>query len=175
MRPDELSLEEQLIASTAVANHRRNQAMADKIQFQTNVPESVALKYADGKRVESRYNDYEVYYSLTDGRALYATPALAQKIADLAPAAGEVFTICKREIRDGNRKRIEWQVAPVSSQQDAQEKPQEAAAAAPACDPRPEACSGPCACSRGRNHDANHGRRAHRHHRFAFRGRGVRN
>jgi hypothetical protein len=113
MRPDELSLEEQLIASTAVANHRRNQSMADKVVFSTNIPESVALKYANGKRVESRYNDYEVYYSLTDGRALYATPALDAKITALAPAAGEVFTICEAEIREGNRKGIEWQVTPV--------------------------------------------------------------
>jgi hypothetical protein len=142
MRPDEMSLEEQLIASTAVANHRRNQAMADKLTFQTNVPESVALKYANGKRVESRYNDYEVYYSLTDGRALYATPALDKKIADLAPAAGEVFTICKREIRDGNRKRIEWHVASA----EAQEKPQEPAAATPRPalpTPRPAAVPAP--------------------------------
>jgi hypothetical protein len=116
--------------------------MADKIQFSTNVPESVALKYANGKRVESRYNDYEVYYSLTDGRALYATPALDAKITALAPAAGEVFTICKREIRNGNRKRIEWHVAPA----EAQEKPQEAAAAAPrpvTPAPRPAAVPAP--------------------------------
>ena len=89
--------------------------MAEKVTFQTNVPESVALKYANGKRVESRYNDYEVYYSLTDGRALYATPALDAKITALAPAAGEVFTICKAEIREGNRKRIEWQVSPAEA------------------------------------------------------------
>jgi hypothetical protein len=73
--------------------------MADKIQFQTNVPESVALKYANGKRVESRYNDYEVYYSLADGRALYATPALDAKITALGPAAGEVFTMQGRNPR----------------------------------------------------------------------------
>jgi hypothetical protein len=149
MRPDEMSLEEQLIASTAVANHRRNQAMADKITFDVNIPQSVALKYADGKRVESRYNDYEVYYSLTDGRALYATPALDKKIADLAPAAGEVFTICKREIRDGNRKRIEWKVAPLVGPvqgPDTGVQPQEASAAAPrpvTPAPRPAAVPAP--------------------------------
>jgi hypothetical protein len=85
------------------------------------VPESDALKFANGKRFESRYNDYEVYYSLTDRRALYATPALDAKITALCPAAGEVFTICKAEIRDGNRKRIEWQVTPSETQEAPQE------------------------------------------------------
>jgi hypothetical protein len=131
VRPGELSLEEQLIASTAVANYRRNQSMADKVVFSTNVPESDALKFANGKRVESRYNDYEVYYSLTDRRALDATPALDARITALGPAAGEVFTICKREIRDGNRKRIEWQVTP-SERQEAPQEPAAAAVPAPA-------------------------------------------
>ena len=147
MRPDELNLEEQLIASTAIANHRRNQNMADKIQFQINVPESVALKYANGKRVESRYNDYEVYYSLADGRALYATPALDAKITALGPVAGEVFRICKAEIREGNRKRIEWQVSP-SETQEAPQEPAAAAAPTPAAaTPRPESVAAPVAIS----------------------------
>ncbi len=69
MRPDEMTLEEQLVASTAVANYRRNQPV-DKVIFETNRPATVALKFADSKRVESRYKDYEVYYGLTDGRAM---------------------------------------------------------------------------------------------------------
>jgi len=121
--------------------------MADKIQFQTNVPESVALKYANGKRVESRYNDYEVYYSLADGRALYATPALDAKITALGPVAGEVFTICKAEIREGNPKRIEWQVTP-SETQEAPQGPAAAAAPAPAAPTsRPESVAAPVAIS----------------------------
>jgi len=111
MRPDELTLEEQLAASIAVAKYRKEQM--DKIVFSTNVPETVAIK-APGRKVESRYNEFEVFYSLVDGRALYASPALAAKIEALAPAAGEMFSICKAEVRDGQRKRIEWQVAPVS-------------------------------------------------------------
>jgi len=119
--------------------------MADKVVFSTNVPESVALKYANGKRVESRYN--EVYYSLTDGRALYPTPALDAKITALAPAAGEVFTICKAEIREGNRKRIEWQVTP-SETQEAPQEPTAAAVPAPAAaTSRPESVAAPVAVS----------------------------
>jgi hypothetical protein len=144
MRPDEMSLEEQLIASTAVANHRKANESMEKITFDVNIPQSVALKYGNGKRVESRYNEYEIYYSLTDGRALYATPALAKKIEDLAPAAGEVFTICKAEIRDGNRKRVEWQVAPAETQQQTRQQP---AAAAPRPTPVPQPVAVPAAVS----------------------------
>jgi hypothetical protein len=100
----------------------------EKCIFETNVAQTVALKFADGKRVESRYNEYEQYYSLVDGRALYASPALHQKIESFAPQPGELFTITKAEIRDGQRKRIEWQVAPAS---DAQEAPATPAPAAP--------------------------------------------
>jgi hypothetical protein len=82
----------------------------DKVQFQTNVPQTLALKFASGKRVESRYNDYEVFYTLTDDRALYAPPALADKIDALGLAAGQPFSVCKREMRQGNKRLIEWQV-----------------------------------------------------------------
>jgi len=84
--------------------------MADKLIFDTNVPVTIALKFATGKRVESRYNDYEVFYSTTDGRCFYATPTLDSRIQALEPAAGEEFTVCKREVREGNKKRVEWQV-----------------------------------------------------------------
>jgi hypothetical protein len=141
MRPDELSLEEQLIASKAIADYRRNQTM-EKVQWEVNIAQTVALKYADGKRVESRYNEYETMFSLIDGRVLYASPALSEKIAALEPAAGEEFTICKREIRDGQRKRIEWQVGPVA--EDRSQEPEDRRPAPPApVGPRPVPAKAP--------------------------------
>lgn len=115
MRPDEMTLEEQLVASRAIAEYRRGQAMAEKINFETNVPVTIALKFADGKRVDSRYNDYEVYYSTTDGRSFYASPALAEKISALELKAGEPFSICRREAKTPGsaRKGVEWQVTRV--------------------------------------------------------------
>lgn len=113
-----MTLEEQLAASIALATQQRKQPKEnymDKVQFETNVPQSLALKYASGKRVESRYNEYEVYYSTTDGRALYASPALDQKIVEFQPEAGVPFQICKREVKEGQRKRIEWQVLPAAA------------------------------------------------------------
>ena len=115
MRIDGLSLEEQLIASTAIANFRKGQQEPpmDKVIFETNVAQTIALKFATGKRVDSRFNEYEVYYTTEDGRALYASPALEQKLLAFEPTVGVPFSICKREVKDGNRKRIEWQVLPV--------------------------------------------------------------
>jgi hypothetical protein len=117
VRPDELTLEEQLIASTAIANFRtQKDKPMDKVTFETNTPQTIALKYATGKRVESRYNEYEVYYTTADGRALYASPALDQQIVAFHPEAGVPFSIVKREVKDGNRKRIEWQVQKPASE-----------------------------------------------------------
>lgn len=118
--------------------------MADKMQFPTNVPQTVALKYATGKRVESRYNDYEVYFTLIDNPPLYASPALADKIAAFQPEAGVPFSICKREIKDGNKKRIEWQVLPLSTQPE-QQVARPAAPAASATQPysQPNGSSSP--------------------------------
>lgn len=55
MNPNEMSLEEQMIASRAIADYRKGKAaVAEKLTFDTNVPVTVALKYGTGKRVESR-------------------------------------------------------------------------------------------------------------------------
>jgi hypothetical protein len=115
----------------------------EKLVFSTNVPETIALKFAAGKRVESRYNDYEVFYSLVDGRALYATPALADKIAALEPQPGDCITIVKAEVRDGNRKRIEWRVTPADTAPVAQKPAQEPAPAPRAAVPAPATAASP--------------------------------
>ena len=153
-----MSLEEQLIASTAVANYRSKRTAAegvtappaaskgqsmDKITFETNVPQTIALKFAAGKRVESRYNDYEMFYTLTDGRVMYATPALADKIAALEPQPGDCITITKAEVRDGNRKRIEWRVVAADTAPPAQKPAQEPAPAPRAVVPAPATAAAP--------------------------------
>ena len=56
--------------------------MSDKVQFQTNVPIDVALKYNDGKEVTGQYGD-QVLYTLTDGRVMYVPPIVKKKIDEL--------------------------------------------------------------------------------------------
>lgn len=84
--------------------------MNGKIQFQTNVPAEVALKYSDDKDVTGQYGD-QVLYTLTDGRVMYVPPIVRKHIQDLGIAKSELFTITKAERKNGTRRTIEWQVA----------------------------------------------------------------
>lgn len=83
--------------------------MNEKIQFQTNIPVEVALKYADGKDVTGDYGD-QVLYSLTDGRVMYVPPVVKKQIQDLEIAKGELFTITKAEEKSGTRRTVKWLV-----------------------------------------------------------------
>src|ERR1039458_5018468 len=84
--------------------------MSEKLQFQTNVPVDVALKYNDGKEVTGQYGD-QVLYTLTDGRVMYVPPIVKKKIEELGIGRGEPFTITKAEKKNGTRRTIEWVVA----------------------------------------------------------------
>src|SRR6202790_5568122 len=81
--------------------------MSDKVQFQTNVPVDVALKYNDGKEVTGQYGD-QVLYTLTDGSVMYVPPIVKKKIDELGVGRGELFTITKAEKKNGTRRTIEW-------------------------------------------------------------------
>jgi hypothetical protein len=81
--------------------------MNEKVQFRTNVPVEVALKYNDGKKVTGQYGD-QVLYTLTDGRVMYVPPIVKKKIDDVGISRGEVFTITKAERKNGTRRTIEW-------------------------------------------------------------------
>jgi hypothetical protein len=81
--------------------------MSEKVQFSTNIPVEVALKYNDGKEVTGQYGD-QVLYTLTDGRVMYVPPIVKKKIDDAGIARGELFTITKAERKNGTRRTIEW-------------------------------------------------------------------
>jgi hypothetical protein len=83
--------------------------MSEKVQFQTNVPIEVALKYDDGKEVTGQYGD-QVLYTLTDGRVMYVPPIVKKKIDELGIVRGELFTLTKAEKKSGTRRTIEWVV-----------------------------------------------------------------
>jgi hypothetical protein len=84
--------------------------VSEKVQFQTNVPIDIALKYNDGKEVTGQYGD-QVLYTLTDGRVMYVPPIVKKKIDELGIGRGELFTITKAEKKNGTRRTIEWVVA----------------------------------------------------------------
>ena len=79
------------------------------LRFNTNAPVEVALRWDAGKRVEGRYGE-QVMYSLEGDRVMYVPPVVAQQIRELGIRAREAFEICKAELREENRRWIEWRV-----------------------------------------------------------------
>src|SRR5215475_13396896 len=91
--------------------------MRERIAFQTNVPVTVALAYADGLQVEGRFGD-QILYTLADERVMYVPPVVRTKLVELGIQPREPFTICKAERKEGNRRFIEWQVNKDSNSDD---------------------------------------------------------
>lgn len=79
------------------------------VRFAANTPVEVALQRVDGIRVEGRYGD-RVKYTLTDDRTMFVAPIVAQRIKELEIQPGELFQVCRRQVKDGNRKIIRWTV-----------------------------------------------------------------
>ncbi len=83
--------------------------MKEVVKFPINSPVEVVLRFEVGKRVEGRYGD-QVMYSLLDNRVMYVPPYVEQRIQELAVGAGEPLLLCKKEVKEGNRRWIEWSV-----------------------------------------------------------------
>jgi len=79
------------------------------LRFNTNAPVEVALRWDDGKRVEGRYGE-QIMYSLEGDRVMYVPPVVAKQIHELGIRAREIFEICKAELREENKRWIEWRV-----------------------------------------------------------------
>lgn len=79
------------------------------LRFNTNSPVEVALRWDAGKRVEGRYGE-QVMYSLEGDRVMYVPPIVAKQIHELGIRAREIFEICKAELREENKRWIEWRV-----------------------------------------------------------------
>lgn len=83
--------------------------MRDALRFQTNVPETVALAFDEGKPVQGRYGD-QILYTLEDDRVTYVPLIVDAKRRELGIRKGEEFVICKREATEGTRRVIRWEV-----------------------------------------------------------------
>lgn len=83
------------------------------VKFQTNIPETVSLAFAEGREVTSNYSGDQVMFTLDDGRRMYLAPFVADKIRAAGIRAHEPFQICKREVAQGNRRTVEFQIKPM--------------------------------------------------------------
>jgi len=80
----------------------------DKVKFQTNIPEIVALQFAQGRAIESPFSGEQIMFTLVDGRKMFLPPFVAEKIADAGIPAHKPFVIVKREVTHGNRRSVEY-------------------------------------------------------------------
>jgi hypothetical protein len=83
--------------------------MNEVVKFPINTLVEVTLQCEAGKHVEGRYGD-QVMYSLLDNRVMYVPPYVEQRFQELAIGAGEPLLLCKKEVKEGNRNRIEWSI-----------------------------------------------------------------
>jgi len=79
------------------------------LRFETNVPIELTLENDAGVTVAGRYGD-RVMYTLNDSRRIYVAPFVARRISELGIRAGEPFKICKRYVKTGQRKTVDWLV-----------------------------------------------------------------
>ena len=84
--------------------------MREIIRFTTNRPVEVAFRRGGAKRVSGYYGP-QMMYTLTDERVMYVPLIVADRIQELGIGYGEPFEICKAEVRDGNRRSVEWRVS----------------------------------------------------------------
>jgi hypothetical protein len=84
------------------------------LRFVTDTPVEVSLKYDGGRDVDGRYGP-QVLYTLSDDRLMYLERKVARQIEELNITTGELFSICRREIKNGQKRSFEWEVERVES------------------------------------------------------------
>lgn len=80
---------------------------ASKPTYQSKWPSNARTACAS----RSRYGEC-VKYTLTHDSTMYVDPVVAERIKERAIQPGELFQICKRQAKQGNRKTIYWVVGP---------------------------------------------------------------
>lgn len=85
------------------------------VRFETNVPQTIRLKYAEGREVEGQFGAQFLHSVLPEGQVYFA-PIVEDKLRELGVKDGETVEVCKREIRENGKKRIEWKVERVTGQ-----------------------------------------------------------
>jgi len=91
----------------------------DVLKLQTNVPVQVAFKYPTGKPCDGLSGPQKMF-TLVDGRIIFlsvpAAERIEQQLAVLNVGSDDV-DLCKAEVKQGNRKGIEYQIKRVNPPQ----------------------------------------------------------
>jgi hypothetical protein len=83
--------------------------MRQKVTFETNIPQIVSFEFPEPKEVASVRGGTQWQYFVHGDRIMWLDDAAKRAIDACHPLAGDQIELCKREVRDGNRKRVEWQ------------------------------------------------------------------
>jgi len=115
--------------------------MTEYLRFSTNVSEEVALRFPEGKQVQSKIEGGadQMMYSLADGRVMYVPLHVGERIRELQIGPNQRFSLVKAEVKTGNRRGIQWQVKRVDPAPEAP-APRPAAPTAPKA-AKPEAAA----------------------------------
>lgn len=103
--------------------------MPEIVRFTTNRPVEVTLRRGGAKRVQGYYGP-QMMYTLTDDRVMYVPLTVADRTRESDIRSGEPFEICKAEVRNGNRKSIEWRVSRIEEPQQPVSSPNASVASA---------------------------------------------
>lgn len=69
--------------------------MSEVLHFELNKPETIALKFPEGRTIIDGWQHEKVMFSLADDRVIFVKPDLAQRIRLLDVKPGESFVIRK--------------------------------------------------------------------------------
>ena len=69
--------------------------MSNVLHFEVNKPETIALKFPEGKTIIDGWNHEKVMFTLEDNRVMFVKPDVAQRIRLLDVNPGQTFSICK--------------------------------------------------------------------------------
>lgn len=93
------------------------------IRFETNISVEIAFTHAQGIASEGRFGT-QWYRGTTDGRSVYLPQIVENKLIEMDVQPGELVSICKAEVKRGQRRSIEWQARRVDPPGDPSVKPQ---------------------------------------------------
>jgi hypothetical protein len=82
----------------------------ETLKLNIGEPQTIALQYADGKPVQSRFSGDQLMFSLVDGRKWYTEPYVQMKLDAIRVQPGEPFEVEKRESQSGNRRTVQIEV-----------------------------------------------------------------
>jgi hypothetical protein len=109
------------------------------LRYQTNVPEIIQPRFFRGapdiEIVEGQYGQ-QAKLKLADGRITYLPTHIGDQITAMQLQPGERIEICKREIQDGLKRKVRWDVIRIEDEPAA---PVPAAAAGPVSQASPAA------------------------------------